>query len=223
MKAFDLETIKNKDLLCSLPEPEVKFGNTKDPEKRRVMIEEAKVTQVEKMGLSPITGRICSFSFHGDNESMFEVIPEATDAAEIELINHIFEHFVIETSTISREESKIITWNGFNFDFPYVYKRAAMLRVELPAGCPGLKYWTHRYSNDVHCDLMQELSGWNIGDSISINYAGLSFLGRGKTKRDYETYVDLIESGQGDLIGLDNLCDTTLTYDLYQLLSTYLF
>ncbi len=40
--SIDFETMPDENLLSSLPEPEVKYGNTKDPEKRAKMDEEAK-------------------------------------------------------------------------------------------------------------------------------------------------------------------------------------
>jgi DNA polymerase elongation subunit (family B) len=215
MIAFDIETIPNNALIGSLPEPEVALGNLKDPEKIKEKIAQEKQKQVERMGLSPLYGRICSFSFFGENEKTFQTIKVSNDAEEIELINAIFAK--LSTS------SDIITWNGMKFDFPFVYKRAAILRVPLPTGLHGLSRYTRKYTSAGHCDLMQELSGWSQEKAMNLDEAGKMFLGRGKTKRDYSTYADLIESGQGELIGLDNLCDTELTYDLYNLLAPYLF
>lgn len=221
MKAFDIESVPNKAMIEFMPEPEVALGNLKDPEKIKEKIAEAKAKAIDRMALSPLYGRVCSASFYGETTQEYKVIPEISDAAEIELLNYIFEN--ISLGGNDAESSKIITWNGLNFDFPFIYKRAAMLRVALPAGCPGLKYWTQKYKADVHCDLMQELCSWNIQDKISLDAAGKAFLGAGKTQRDYSTYVSPIESGQGNLIGIDNLCDTKITWDLYELLSPYLF
>ena len=221
MNAFDIETIPNQAMVEFMIEPEVALGNLKDPEKIKEKIAEAKAKAIDRMALSPLYGRVYSASFYGKTIQEYRVIPEISDAAEIELLNYIFEN--ISLGGNDAESPKIITWNGLNFDFPFIYKRAALLRVALPVGCPGLKYWTQKYRSDVHCDLMQELCSWNIQDKISLDVAGKIFLGEGKTKRDYSTYVSLIESGQGNLIGLDNLCDTKLTFDLYNLLSPYLF
>lgn len=220
IKAFDIETIPNAALVDSLPEPEVALGNTKDPDKVREKMAEAKKKQVEKMGCNPLYGRICSFSFYGEDETArkFHTIKEACDADEIELIKLIFDELKIaeETPTV------IITWNGFSFDFPFVFKRAALLRVEKPQYIPGLAYWNRKYKHDVHIDLMRELNNWEpMG--MNLNEAGKCFLGRGKTDRDYSTYADLIKSGQGDLIGLDNLCDTELTFRIYKIVEPYLF
>jgi hypothetical protein len=98
-----------------------------------------------------------------------------------------------------------------------------LLRIAMPANCPPMRYWTTKYSREPHCDLMHELGGWNLQDRINLDFAGRRILGRGKTERDYLTYVDLIEKGEGEKIGLDNLCDTQLTYDIYRAVEPYLF
>jgi DNA polymerase elongation subunit (family B) len=220
-KAFDIETIPNKALIPMLPEPEVALGNTKDPEKIKEKIAEAKQKQIDRMALSPLYGRICSMSFFGDapESRLYYTIPEISDTAEIELINLIFAGLCVG----NEETNKIITWNGTAFDFPWLYKRAAILRVAKPPACPGLRYWTKRYEAITHCDLQMEMAGWEMSRVITLNEAARTFLGKQKTERDYSTYIDLIEKGERDKIGIDNLCDTELTYELYQLLAPYLF
>lgn len=217
--AMDLESIPNKSMVDQLPEPEVALGNVKDPAKIEEKIKEAKKKQIDKMALNPFWGRICSFSMHGETESFFKVIPDISDASEIELVSFILEKLVIGQG----DENNIITWNGHGFDFPFIYKRAALLNIPLPQYCPSLKYWTRKYSQSPHCDLMQEFCGWSTEGKTNLDLAGKMFLGAGKTKRDYSEYINLIESGQGELIGLDNLCDTQITFNLYKKLEPYLF
>jgi len=219
INAFDIETIPDKSIIDQLPEPEVAYGNMKDPEKIKEKLAEAKRKQIEKLGLDPFTGRICSFSFHGESKSFFKVVKEISDAAEIELVTEILENISIG----GNEPNQIITWNGWSFDFPFIYKRAMLLRIALPDNCPPMRYWTSKYSREPHCDLMQELGGWNLQERTKLDFVGKRLLGRGKTERDYLTYVDLIESGEGNKIGLDNLCDTQLTYDIYKAVEPYLF
>jgi DNA polymerase elongation subunit (family B) len=113
-----------------------------------------------------------------------------------------------------------------DFDFPYIYKRAALLKIDLPQGVPGLSYWTKKYTTYPHCDLLKCLNGWQSHSHkgmSTLDYIGKVFLGAGKTQRDYNTYLDLIKAGEGEKIGLDNLCDVEITYNLYQRLAPYLF
>lgn len=119
--------------------------------------------------------------------------------------------------------NKMVTWNGYEFDLRFIYLRASLLKVKLPHDVPPMEYWRRKYSHDPHCDLKCEIFHWHTEHDTNLDLTARRFLGRGKTTRDYSTYVDLIKTGQGNLIGLDNLCDTELTYDLYKEVSPYLF
>jgi predicted PolB exonuclease-like 3'-5' exonuclease len=218
IKALDIETIPNVDLIPSLPEPEVALGNTKDPDKIREKIEEAKKKQIEKMALNPFYARICSFSIYSESEKFYHTINDSKDSEEIELLN-----LLLKIISIGQDDPTVLlTWNGFDFDLPMIYKRSALLRVEKPQYCPSLSYWNRKYRHDTHIDLMRELNNWE-GHGNNLDEAGRLFLGSGKTKRDYSTYVDLIKTGQSNLIGIDNLCDTELTYGIYKIVEPYLF
>lgn len=221
--AYDIETIPNMAIIDRLPAPEVKYGNAKDPAKRAEIEKEAKVSQIEKLGLSPLTGRICCAAFFSSIGSEVEVIPSINDTEEIKLINYIFA--TLGKYCYKQDENDIIvTCNGSEFDFRFLYVRAAILKVELPSLCPPLSFWTKRYSHKPHCDIQREITSWSPkATGYNLDAMGRMILGRGKTTRDYSTYVELIESGEGNLIGLDCLCDTQLTYEIYQTLKPYLF
>jgi DNA polymerase elongation subunit (family B) len=219
IKAWDIETVPNKEMIEFL-EPIEAPATYKKPEVIAAYIEEGRKKQIEKMGLSPLTGRVASTSICSADKKYFKVLPEITDAAEIELVSHILESFALG---VSQETNLFVTWNGFSFDFPFVYKRAKLLKISLPSGCPPLTYWIKKYSFSPHCDLEMMYCNWQTQKDTSLELIGNHYLGRGKTKRDYSTYIELIESGQGELIGLDNLCDTQLTLDLYNEFNNFLF
>jgi DNA polymerase elongation subunit (family B) len=216
--SLDIESIPDLNKI-ELLEPIEAPATYKDPAKIEAYREEGRKKQIEKMGLSPFTGRICSFSMFGESENFFKVISEISDAAEIELVTEILGKLIVG----KQEPNTLITWNGFNFDFPYIYKRAILLKISLPEGCPGLKYWTRKYASDVHIDIMQELAGWSIENRLNLDFVGKLFLGSGKTHRDYREYVELIKTGKGELIGLDNLNDSEHTYKIYKMVEPYLF
>jgi DNA polymerase elongation subunit (family B) len=216
--ALDIETIPNGAMVEFL-EPVEAPAKYKDPAKIQEYIKEKQEKQIGDMAKKPFTGRICSYAMHGESEDFFRVIPEISDAAEIELVTDILEKLKIGDS----EPNTLITWNGYNFDFPYIYKRAMILKIALPAGCPPLRWWVKKYACECHIDLMQELAGWQIENIISLDRAGKLFLGSGKTERDYQTYIELIKSGEGNKIGLDNLNDSQHTYQIYKILEPYLF
>ena len=223
MIALDIEVIPNESMVDMLPEPEVAIGNLRDPLKIQAKIEEVKKKQKEKLGLDPITGRICSFAIYGDNEDerFYKFIPDTSESSEIALVTDL-----LEVLKIGNKEKPlhIITWNGIAFDFPYIYKRAALLNIVLPDNVPGMSYWTKKYINTPHCDLMQWWNNWgHSSGNAKLDYIGRVFLGAGKTERDYNTYLDLIKKGEGEKIGVDNLCDVEITYKLYKKLENYFF
>ena len=92
---FDIETVKDVDMIDKLPKPKVKYGNTKDPAKRKIMDEKAKGKQVADMALNPFYGRICSYAVYGNEGriSKYSVLTEINDSAETNLINSNFAYF----------------------------------------------------------------------------------------------------------------------------------
>ena len=65
--ALDVETIPNMDIVADMPEPEVKTGNLKDPEKIAEKVKQARKKAEDRMALSPLTGRVAAFSFWSPN------------------------------------------------------------------------------------------------------------------------------------------------------------
>jgi predicted PolB exonuclease-like 3'-5' exonuclease len=218
MFAFDIETIPNLDMVDRLPEPEVKLGNLKDPVKIAEKCAEAKQNQIGSMALNPFYGRICSYAIWNEEVQEYSTVDEISDAAEIETIRNALECFCFTATTTP----SVITWNGFGFDLPFLYKRAAILKIELPVGCVGLQYWMKKYSHHPHCDLERELSNWDT-KRIKLDDAAGVFLSEKKLDHDFSKFIELINTGKSSEIGIYNLKDSEITYRLYKTLSPYLF
>jgi DNA polymerase elongation subunit (family B) len=117
--AFDIETIPDEAKENLLPEPEA-AKNIKDPEKVKEDIAKKKAAMISQMGLSPFTGRVCSFAVYGEEKAMqySSTIKTISDTDEINLLVQIFSLL----ASVPKDYN-IITWNGVNFDFPYIFKR----------------------------------------------------------------------------------------------------
>ena len=213
--AFDIETIPNSSLMNNLPEAEVKLGNLKDPEKIKEKQEEARKAQIEKMALSPLYGRICCFAVSTDESySTNSIIAEESDIAETGLIERAFE--VLSGNTI-------ITYNGNNFDLPFLYRRAVILGVHPQEfNMPPLAELTKKYSNTKHIDLMQAWSGSN-------NFEKLDTLGKficndHKIDIDFREFPELLKTGEGQK-KIADYCqqDTDLTIAIFRRLQGILF
>jgi predicted PolB exonuclease-like 3'-5' exonuclease len=212
--AFDIETIPNKDVIDKLPEPEVKYGNTKDPEKQKAMKEKAKLKQLENMALDPYFARICSFAIHAGTYSKVRVLKEVSDEAEVELIQEAFEVFT-RTDTYN---PTVIIWAGKDhFDIRFLYIRAIVLGIEKPIGMPVFEELVKKKSMFVN--LMQVVCEW--GKFLKLGTASRIILDEDKIEHDFSKFIELIESGRGKEIGKYNLQDAKLTYNLYKKIKPY--
>lgn len=215
---LDFETIPNKNLVEALPEPEYKYGNTKDEDKRKVIEKEQKQKQIDDMALSPFYGRICSYAVYGPHIQKYHTIDEISDAAEIELINEVFELLTVKDNEVPR----VVTWRGNDFDLPFLYIRAAILNVPVPVGCLRLQQMIRRYSTVPHCDLERVISNWGT-KMTSLDFVASSFLGEKKMEHDFSKFIEQIETGKSHEIGIYNLKDAELTYRSFEKLQPYLF
>jgi predicted PolB exonuclease-like 3'-5' exonuclease len=217
MVAIDIETIPDLTRIDALPEPEGR-ADTKDPEKIAAQIAEKRKKQIEDMALSPFTGRICSFATWGEAGGKYRVMREISDAEEIVLVNDLLRYFVISGGAYPQ----ICTWNGWKFDIPFIFKRAMLLRVELPPSLPPLRAFVKKYDTSFHMDLAQELDQWGNGYT-SLDQAARYTVGEGKAQADYTQFCQMIVDGNQDKIGLYNLKDAELTYKIYLYMSGYIF
>lgn len=203
---FDIETMRNGALISKLPEPEVSLGNLKDPAKIAEKIETAKAEQLEKMALSPIWGRVCSYAIAGDGMEHSAVIAEDSDAAETDLIEQCFSKI---------REHRIITYNGNGFDLPFLFRRAVILGVDPRGwGITTLSELTQRYNNSWHVDLMTVWAGFNGKEKLE--HVATAVLGDHKQDIDFREFPELIKTAEGqEKIMQYNLQDAKLTLQLF--------
>lgn len=216
--ALDIETVPNLNLIDALPEIEVAIGNMVDPAKIAAKTKKCKDEQVSKMALDPFWGRICSYAVYGPDIKKYHTVDEVSDTSEIELISEILALMCVTEKT----HPYIITWNGAKFDMPFIFKRAMLLKVEIPAGCMGLSHWTKKYTHTPHCDMMQEFTGWG-NDHLKLDTCAGQLLGQRKIGVDCTTFLQMITDGKQDEIGIYNLMDSELTYNIHEAAAPYLW
>lgn len=212
IKPFDIEVMPDPEKLKYLPEPDVKYGNIKDPVKREAKFQEAKEKQLEKIGLNPFYSRYFCGSF---GLGQGKIIEEFADEAEVELIQWTFSGFGEDTTRIQ-------TWNGKTFDIPFLFKRAMILGVNpLDYGLPPLSEFTKRYGCDIHQDLMLTLDPNNF---IKLDEAARMLLGESKIDLDYKLFPALFKTAEGRAQILE-YCDkdADLTGRLGKVMHNYLW
>ena len=209
--ALDIETIPNLDMVSRLPETEVAIGNLVDPAKIKAKQEAAKASQIDKMAIDPLYGRVCCVALVESAEGGSVIMPDTLDdAGERAIIQRCMEAF-------ADPEFRLVTWNGNGFDLPFIYRRAVVLGVSPKHfGAPPLATWVKRYGNDRHIDLMHE---WSCGGDkfTKLESVASAILGEHKTDIDVNTFKDLMQTEEGrEQIGSYCLQDTRLTFKLYE-------
>lgn len=214
--ALDIETIPNPEAVAIMPEPEVKTGNLKDPAKIAEKMAEAKKDVTDKAALNPLTARVACVCMVSDTTLNTMVMVDKSDAGETLLIQSIME-------TLGQPDTRLVTFNGIEFDLPMIYKRAMILGID-PGNfwAPPLNAWTKRYSVDRHYDLMQIWTGWNGYAKLDL-VAGM-ILGERKKEFDVTTIAALLETEEGrKAVGDYCLQDTRLTWRLWYRFNGVLF
>lgn len=205
---FDIETMRNASMIDRLPALEVKAGNLKDPAKIAEKQEAAKNEQIEKMALSPLYGRICAWcAIDDDGKKYQECITADTNTAEAELIEKAFD--------LLGEYGKIITYNGNGFDFPFLYRRAALLGIPPSLyGLPPLAAITAKYRNELHVDLMQVWCG--SGSYEKLDNIARALVNDQKIEIDFRDFPALIKTKKGQKQLLDYcMQDVRLTQQIW--------
>lgn len=222
--ALDIETAPNSEAIPFLPEPKIS-KSLKDPAKIAAAQAEAKADQIAEMALDPLTGRVICFAAVGESDGnpcdLSHMAIGMTDEAETLLLQDIF-------GLLGQAECRIVTWNGMNFDLPFIYKRAMILDV-CPAnfGAPPLATWTKRYSADRHYDLMRIWTGWASGSDgfVKLNTVAQLILHERKTDGiDVTKFVEMMGSADGRAeIAEYCLQDTRLTWRLFERMNGWMF
>jgi predicted PolB exonuclease-like 3'-5' exonuclease len=221
--AIDIETIPNLNLIDCLPEPELSEmpGNYKKQETIDKWLSEhphrlaaAKQKQVDKMALSPYYGRVCSVAVWGDEDKDRFTVWDFSDDQEMMAIEFALSFFLRDTASPS-----IITWNGFAFDVPFLFKRAMLLKMDIKC---RMKDYTRKYTHVPHCDMSMELGSWDERFS-GLGNAAKVILGDTKIDQDVTAFTDMIKEGRQNEIGIYNLKDAELTYRLYLAAKDYIF
>ncbi len=175
---IDIETIPNLDVVDLLPEPKID-SRLKDPAKIEEAKKEARQAQIDKMALSPLTGKVAFVGFFSNGKFL-----NAINFDEKEMLDAAYELMT---------NSQIITYNGKNFDIPFIFKRGIILGCEW-ASIPAMKKFTDRYA-ERHIDLMQEFCNW--GEWEKLDNLARFILGEKKAEFDVTKIAELIKTPEG--------------------------
>ena len=203
MLAIDIETVCDISVIDLLPAVEADT-RLKDEEKIKADIEKKKEKQIEQMALNSLYGKIACIGYYSD--TIQEVDFGGEELSERVMIENFMKR-------LQNEPSIIVTWNGYNFDIPFIFKRG--LKYGL-CKLTDMQYYINK-SNSKILDLMILFAGWNKYEKLD-NVAKI-YLNTQKDEFDVKTIPDLIKTVSGrEIIKRYCLKDCELTYKLGKLM-----
>ena len=118
-----------------------------------------------------------------------DCIKEETDAEEIRVIEAALQ-------LIGYGNRTLLTFNGNNFDVPFIYRRAVLLGIDVRKfHLPPLPAMTARYRNDLHHDLMNIWCG--VGNYEKLDNLAAAILGDRKNEIDFHDFPEMIKTPAG--------------------------
>lgn len=127
----------------------------------------------DEFALSPLTGKITAIGFMSehkpDNLSM-EIMPELDSVGKVYYriltLEEMPEAELITSAWRVIDEymgdgHRLITYNGIDFDIPFMVRRSILWGVSKPPHLPTIKDIANKYSSRYHLDLFQELHTYN--------------------------------------------------------------
>jgi len=217
--AFDLEPIPNIDRIKDLPEVPVKpvAKNLKDPDKiaaaeEKNLLEQkaAQDEQVQKMGLDPLWGQIAVFAY-ADGTGHSDAFNLNDEGSEENLLKRAW--------AVLSEYNRYITFNGIQFDIPFLIKRSFLCRVR-----PTKSISTKMYYIDNHLDLRMILGNWDrMAKGKMDDYCKL-VLGTGKTDGiDGSKVWEYWQQQRFEEVARYGKQDAEITYKLFEKMQGYYF
>lgn len=198
--AIDIETYPNLDLVDLLP-PIQADTRLKDEEKIAKNIEEKREKQLSQMALNALYGKIACIGYYGDS------ICEVHIDTEEQMLRQFFDF----CDKLGQGKFKIVSWNGNNFDLPFIVKRGVALDL---CSLDKLRRYTEKH-NPFHYDLMNIWCGYNQYEKLDV--VARVLLGEEKEEFDVSEVAEHLKTDTGkELLKRYCLRDCELVYKLYR-------
>jgi DNA polymerase elongation subunit (family B) len=211
--AVDIETIPDEEQLENLPEVKPK-ANLKDARKIEEDLEAKRVAQREKMALSPFSGRMCAFATTNGKEeySSVEGCGITTEESMLKELLDIICH-----------SNRIVTFNGKQFDLPFILVRSMLLGISSRYYTLNPSKMLRRFDTIKHYDLMEVLSFNSMDRVQSLAFYAKRMLGVTLAKEDYSQFSAYLATIEGrERIREHVLGDVRATWNIYLVTRGYL-
>ena len=170
---INVETIGDPSLPAALlpsPDDYDAPGNYKDSVKIMEYKENAARSEMGRMGLFPLTGRIiCGSYLYADSDGKVDEIRTIHGDNEREIVQGLINGI----TQVSAEFPTLVTYNGISFDVPYICTAAARYGIPLPTGYE-YKDLLNKYGSD-HIDVYTYLTAFGINKKGKLSDWSLRF------------------------------------------------
>ena len=215
---YDFETLSEsqQEYLLRYAEQE------KDAEKREEEVEEAK----RYLSLYPYTAKVVAIGMMNTDTEKEMVMYEGEENDDL-----IVEEKNIKYKPMSEEQmlksfwqyavkaEKVITFNGRNFDIPFLMMRSAILKTK-----PSVNFIRNRYDSSMHIDLLEQLTFYGLTRKFNLDFYCRAFeiespKSKGVCGMDVK---ELYKAGRVKEIAVYCGDDVKATFELYKIWNQYL-
>jgi len=192
-----------------------------DPEKRQMMTDDA----VRYTSLYPFTSKCIVIGIYDVEKEKAYVYYESDNKAEWTSkdgkvqYKGLSEKEMLESFwRIAKRIDQFITFNGRNFDVPFIMMRSAMLGVKVSKNLMGYRY------GDEHIDLLEQFTFYGLTRKFNLDFYCQSFGIESPKSKDISgmEVKNLYEAGRIKDIAVYCSKDIYATYQLYKIWEEYI-
>lgn len=222
---FDIETAGCKFESLSETQQEFLFRYA-EKEKDEDLRQEKREEAIRYLNLYPFTASICSIAllnidtekilvlYKSDDEEKWEVTEKKLKYSGMTEMN-----MLISFWNYVKNAKQIISFNGRQFDLPFLMLRSAILKVK-----PSKNFLKSKYNSNDHIDLLDKFTNFGSTKKFNLDFYCKSFgIESPKTKGITGMEInELYNSGKVKEIAVYCGEDVIATYELYKIWNKYL-
>jgi len=192
-----------------------------DPEKRQIMIDDA----VRYTSLYPFTSKCIVIGIYDVEKEKSYVYYESqkneewiSEDGKVQYKGHSEKEMLESFWRVAKRVDQFITFNGRNFDVPFIMMRSAMLGVKVSKNLMGYRY------GDEHIDLLEQFTFYGLTRKFNLDFYCQSFGIESPKSKDISgmEVKNLYEAGRIKDIAVYCSKDILATYQLYKIWEEYL-
>lgn len=196
---FDIETrslpanvLKETGVFPSFKAP----SNYKDPDKIAAKESEHEAEVLARAALDPTLSQVCAIGYKEDGRDPIIDLSTSLDTkGRIEDERRMLNTFWRMMREAINNEARIVGFNIYGFDFPYLVKRSWLHKIQITDAIRRGRYWNENHTLDV-------AEAWKMGDKNSfISLDRLAkFLGVGSKDKSGKDFALMLEADKEQAI-----------------------